>query len=596
MTPDSRPIRTSLLGAALFVVSLLGAGLLSTALAATPPAPPSAAAVSGFSRQPPTAIGAPVTPRLAGPARNWPSDPPAPGRLPSDQPLWWLPQGQLPERDAALQTAPGQTLLPAPLLVFEGISNRNYVFPPDTTGDVGRGHYVQWVNLSFAVYDKAGALVGGPWNGNRPWQGSGTPCATTNEGDPLVLYDHLADRWVLSQFANIGSSGPHYQCVAVSQTGDPLGLWWAYTFQIGETKRNDYPKMGVWPDGYYMTANLYDQNWNLAGAGIYVFDRSKMLGGQAANVLIWERPNDVSLLPSDLDGPPPPAGAMNPMVEPSFTVLDTLIMYRVHADWSVVTGTVEGPYVIPVAAYDPFLPGVPQPGTTQVLDPLWGRMMYRLQYRNFGDRESLVANHTVNAGGGRAGIRWYEIRNPTNGTPYAYQQGTWAPADGNSRWVGSIAQDHAGNTLLGFSASSSTLYPGLYYAGRLLGDPPGELSGDASLFPGSGSQLGGSRWGDYSTLSVDPLDDCTFYYANEYYASSSSTAWQTKIGAIKFDECVAGTPTVTYTPSPLPSDTPTPTATASATPTPPAPTATATAVAAPYSVDLPAVFYNALQP
>ncbi len=219
--------------------------------------------------------------------------------------------------DPALQrTEPGLALnIPTPLQNFDGVNNVNGVLPPDTNGDVGPNHYVQWVNLSFAIYSKSGALLYGPAAGNTLWTGFGGPCQTSNDGDPIVQYDHLADRWMMSQFALPNyPSGPFYQCIAVSQTGDPTGAWYRYAFQISATKLNDYPQFGVWPDGYYMSVNQFVGNtWG--GAGVVAFERNKMLLGQPAQAVYFDLfavdPNLGGMLPSDLDGPAPAAGTPN---------------------------------------------------------------------------------------------------------------------------------------------------------------------------------------------------------------------------------------------------------------------------------------------
>jgi hypothetical protein len=220
-----------------------------------------------------------------------------------------------PARDPVLQSTPGQATPPSVLLNFEGVNNVNGVLPPDTNGDIGP----KWVNLSFAVYDRSGTKLYGPAAGNTLWTDLGGVCATQNDGDPIVQYDHLADRWLMSQFALPNyPSGPFYQCLAVSAPGDPLGAWNLYQFQISATKLNDYPHFGVWPDGYYMSVNQYSGN-SWGGQGVVAFDRAKMLAGQSATAVYFDLygvdPNLGGMLPSDLDGPAPPAGAPNVFLE-----------------------------------------------------------------------------------------------------------------------------------------------------------------------------------------------------------------------------------------------------------------------------------------
>jgi uncharacterized repeat protein (TIGR01451 family) len=442
--------------------------------------------------------------------------------------------------------------MPSPLVNFEGIGNVNGVLPPDTNGDVGPNHYVQIVNLSFAIFNKSGAVLFGPANINTLWSGFGGPCETENDGDPIVLYDHLADRWLLSQFA---VPGPFHQCIAISQTGNPTGAWHRYDFLYSTTKFNDYPKFGVWPDGYYMTANQFDAaGW--AGAGVVAFERTKMLAGLSAQMVKFDlfgvNQNFGGMLPADLDGPPPPAGSPDYFVEVDDTILgfptDSLRIWEFHVDWAIPSNSTFGLSGQPNAVLNtaPFNANmcnfsrncIPQPGTAQRLDAISDRLMYRLQYRNFGAHESLVVNHTVDVGSDHAGIRWYEVRDP-GGAPFIRQQGTFAP-DASHRWMGSVAMDGNGNMAMGFSVSNSTtVFPSIRYVGRLAGDPLGTMpQGEATLIAGGGSQThSAARWGDYSMMAVDPTDDCTFWYTQEYYSTTSLANWRTRIGAFKFPSC-----------------------------------------------------------
>ncbi len=484
-----------------------------------------------------------------------------------------IPLGPLPNRDKTftnapaaldleLQQAPGGSLMPSPIVNFEGVNNINAVYPPDTQGDVGPNHYIQWVNLSFAIYSKTGTLLLGPASGSLLWSGFGGPCETTNDGDPISLYDALADRWLMSQFALPSyPNGPFYQCVAVSMTGDPTGAWYRYAFAWPGNKMNDYPKFGVWPDGYYMTVNQFASGstaW--AGAGVAVLSRTSMLSGLPATMIYFDLSSVDSafggILPSDLDGPPPPVGAPNYFAEMDDSTWippsDALRLWRFHVDWVTPANSTFGLLgqpnaILPVTDFTPLCLGtrncVPQPGTAQGLDALGDRLMYRLAYRNFGTHQSLVVNHTVDAGSGRAGIRWYELRDP-GGVPTIYQQGTYAgdAPDSEHRWMGSVAMDSMGNMALGYSVSSSTVYPSIRYVGRLVGDPLGTLpQGETSLMVGSGSQTGsGARWGDYSMMAVDPSDDCTFWYTQEYIQTTGTAPWRTRIGSFKFPSCTGG--------------------------------------------------------
>ena len=463
--------------------------------------------------------------------------------------------------DAALQTSAPTGQMPAPRFNLDGIRNSDNTFavlPPDPNGDIGLNHYVQWVNLSLAIWQidrVAGTqiLIYAPQSGNALWSGFGGACESTNDGDPIVLYDSLADRWFFSQFSwSNDPNGPYYTCIAVSQTADPTGPWHRYQFQFSTNKLNDYPKFGIWPDGYYMSANQFYSDDSWAGQGVVVFERQKMLAGQTARMvrfdLYSQDPNLGGMLPADLDGPVPPTGAPNPFVEVDDNLpQDQLQIWNFHVDWdNPADATFTNSINLPVDAFDSTLCGgsrncIPQPGTSVGLDAISDRLMYRLQYRNFGSYQTLVVNHTVDADATTnvlAGIRWYELRN--NGGDWSiYQQSTFSP-DAAHRWMGSIAMDKNGNIALGYSISNKSIYPSIRYAGRLASDPLDNISqGEQTLIAGSGSQTSSSsRWGDYSMLAVDPLDDCTFWYTNEYYPATSSYSWYTRIGSFVFPTCL----------------------------------------------------------
>ena len=470
--------------------------------------------------------------------------------------------------DTVVQNWPGAILMPSPIQNFDGLDNDDNggrIMPPDTQGDVGPNHYVQWVNLVFGVWDKEGHLLYGPAAGNSLWSGFGGPCETTNDGDIITLYDPLADRWLMSQFALPNYPyGPFYQCIAISQTPDPLGAWYRYEFLTSNTLMNDYPKFGVWPDGYYMTINQFSMPpsaW--AGTGAFAFERDKMLSGQPAQVVYFDLgPSDWGgMLPSDLDGhTPPPADAPNYFVEANADewddgLNDELLIYEFDVDWITPgNSTFTQVATLPTAPFDGNLCGfsrdcIPQPGTSQRLDAIADRLMYRLQYRNFGEYETLVSNLTVDADGtDHAGVRWFELRK--TGDAWAiHQQGTYAP-DSDHRWMGSVAMDKVGNIALGYSVSSSSVYPSVRYAGRLAGDPLNTLpQAEVELAAGTTYHNGGNRWGDYSMMSVDPVDDCTFWYTQEYIASSATAwgNWDTRIGSFQFPGCIGATGTLSGT-------------------------------------------------
>jgi hypothetical protein len=473
-------------------------------------------------------------------------------------------------KDPVVQRAFGPFAMPTPILTFDGINQAGGCggcLPPDTNGEVGPNHYIQTVNSSFAIWDKNGTVVQTPRAINTLFSGFGGACQTQNSGDPTVNYDQFADRWVISQFT---SSSPYYQCVAVSTSGDPTGTYNRYAFFESNTALYDYPKISVWPDGYYMTANVFAGASSFSNPSIIAFNRAQMLTGAAATAQEFNPGSFYSnLLAADVDGSNlPPAGA--PETIASAAGNNTLIhFWKLHLDWATpANSSLTGPTNLTAAPWDPDLCGgsrscIPQPTTARGLDSLGDHLMYRLSYRNFGDHESLVANESVDENGAdHAAIRWYEFRNIST-TPTIYQQGTYAP-DATHRWMGSIATDRDGNIAVGYSTSSSSVFPSISYAGRLSSDPLGTLAqGETTMFAGSGSQTSTSgRWGDYSDMTVDPSDDCTFWFTSEYYSATATSSWKTRIGKFKFPTCGSTTPTATATGTP-----PTATMTATATAT-----------------------------
>ncbi len=445
------------------------------------------------------------------------------------------------------QTWTGKLAMPSPIMNFEGIGDGFSGFsvsgePPDTNGDVGLNYYIQWVNTSFVIFNKSdGSIQYGPAAGNTIWQSFGGRCETDNSGDPIVQYDQLANRWVMTQFAV--SSSPYYQCVAVSQTSDPTGSWYRYAYDYG-TNMNDYPKMGVWPDGYYITYNMFANGSSWAGGEVCAFDRAKMIAGDpsATQQCFGPYSSYGGFQPADLDGSTlPPSGSPNYIL--AFGT-NSLQLWKFHVDWTDPSNsTFTGPTTISVASFSEACSGgtcIPQNGTTYELDSLADRLMYRLAYRNFGTHESLVVNHSISGSSAASAVRWYELRDP-NGTPTIYQSGTYEP-DSTSRWMGSIAMDKMGNMALGYSASGSSTYPSIWYAGRLVTDALGTLpQAESVIVNGTGYHNGNSRWGDYSSMSVDPSDDCTFWYTQEYYTTSGSFAWHTRIASFKYPSCTTCT-------------------------------------------------------
>jgi hypothetical protein len=437
--------------------------------------------------------------------------------------------------DSVIQPQNGQILPDTTIRNFDGLGNVNNVVPPDTHGDVGPSHYFQLVNLSFAIYDKTGVKLLGPFNTSRIWEGLPH---NSNNGDGIVLYDEQADRWLISQFSFPSyPQGPFYQMVAVSQTPDPTGSWYRWEFSFSDLP--DYPKFGIWPDGYYMSyTRLKAQTLQRDGVGAVVFDRSAMISGNPAPVsiqfLVPASEVSISFLPSDCDGSFPPAGTPNyyGSVRNGF-----LTVMEFHADWTNPSASTFGnTLLVPVSPFSFCTREIPQKESDKQLTPLDDRLMYRLQYRKFTDYEAMVVNHTVGVGS-HAGIRWYELRK-TNANWFVNQQSTYAP-DTLNRWMGSIAMDAVGNMALGYSISGYSMYPSIRFTGRMKHDPPGLMTiRETTIIDGTGSQTGiwsqQSRWGDYSTMTVDPAAPSTFWYGQEYYATTSFNEWRTRVASFSF--------------------------------------------------------------
>lgn len=444
-------------------------------------------------------------------------------------------------------------MMPGTLVNFEGISNPtacNGCSPPDPNGDIGPNHYVQMVNLKFQIFDRAGNSLFGPVNTNTLWAGFGGRCETGNAGDPIVLYDQFADRWLLSQFSP--NSSPFFNCVAISTSPDPTGTYYRYAFSAPSFP--DYPKYGIGRDAYYINTNEGGTTGN------YALDRNAMLAGSptATAIRIGISQNPFGLLPVDIDGNTlPPAGHPHHFIGTRDTDaggnMDAVLLYKFTPNFTTpASSTFTGPTVLPAASFDSIFPCtpssracIPQPGTTAKIDTLSYRQRptFRATYRNFGTHESILATQSVEATTAMAGMRWYEVRDP-NGTPTIHQQGTYAPGatDGIHRWMGAIASDRQGNIALGYSVSAaSTVFPGIRYTGRLATDPLGTMpQGEGIIIDGGGSQTStGSRWGDYSSMNIDPVDDCTFWYTTQYYATTSTSNWRTRIASFKFPSCTA---------------------------------------------------------
>ena len=439
------------------------------------------------------------------------------------------------------QDATYRPLTSGPIVNIDGIGNIDGYMPPDTQGDVGLNQYVQVVNSRWAVYPKTGSPtpIYGPAQLSVIWTALGSPWAGRNDGDPIVLYDQQADRWMISQFA-LPSSSQQAVLVAISTTNDPAGTWYRYVYNFG-TIMPDYPKFGVWWDGYYMSVNQFT---GASGAAACVWQRSKMLSGDPTAGFIYKNCSSAGgiMLPSDWDGPTAPAGEPNYF---TFFTGSQLKVWSFITDWTTWTNSTitETSNLTPAAFSSYFCSAsrgrcIPQPGTSLMLESMSDRLMFRLQYRNFGSYQSMVTCHTVNVGSGVAGIRWYELRRPGSGAWTIYQQGTYSP-DASCRWMGSAAMNAQGDIAIGYSVSdATTTYPSIRYTGRRAADPPGQMTiAEQTAMTGTASQQYSTygRWGDYSMMSVDPSDDNTFYYTTEYYVTWASTwPWHTRIASFKF--------------------------------------------------------------
>ena len=494
--------------------------------------------------------------------------------------------------------------MPGPLLTFEGGAAAQFCAcaPPDSDGDVGPNHYVEAINQAFAVFDKSGNMLAGPITYNTLFADlTGTPCQNQNDGDPFVMYDQIADRWVISDFAFPGlpGSGPFFQCIAVSQTNDPVsGGYFLYAVQHEPSQPTwvgDYPKMALWtepqPGGaYHLTVNLFDgPTLGFRGVRVFAFDRAAMLNGDptptaiAFTVPLAGVGDSYSFVPANFrTGDPPPAGRDEMVLAIDSPASGGVSLTQVHARFFHVDFVTPANSTFGVGAdhtpdaeitVDPFVDAftsaagftiVPQQGTADRIDTLGDKIMTPMVYQNSAGTESLWTSNTVCTDANctqPTGVRWYQFDVTGGnfpGTPV--QQQTWTNNnDGLYRFMSSIAVDNSGNTVIGYATSSSTAFPGIRYAGRLESDPPGNLGqGEATLFSGTGSQTDTvGRWGDYSMTVVDPADGMTFWHVGEYYANTSSFNWHTRIGKFNFQGGGSPTPTPTASPSATPTATPT---------------------------------------
>jgi len=410
-------------------------------------------------------------------------------------------------------------------------------WPPDTNGDVGPTYFIQTVNTSIGIYNKStGALVSATTFDAFFPSGVGAPCAASNNGDPIVLYDRYNSRWFILDFAWTDSGGgASYYSIAASQTSNPTGSWYTYCFQADSTLMNDYPKCGVWHDGIYITANMFAWGGSYQHAKMWAIKTPDLYSGTLTSQNVTDSGSKAwSIMPSSAKSPTGPASS-----SPNFMYsidadefsggVDALFVWKYKVNWTTPSSTTwTGPSQMNVAAYGLSGSGVPQQGTSNTLDSLYGRLMFPANYWNFGTHESVVLSHVCEYSSRRA-MRWYEVRINSSDVSSIYQQGTYSP-DSTHRWMGAVAINANGDIGMGYSASSSSLYPSIRVTGRNSSDTLGTMQAETTMVSGTGSQTSYSRWGDYSSCFVDPDDSTTFWYTQEYY-TSNGTNWQTRIGS-----------------------------------------------------------------
>ncbi len=451
--------------------------------------------------------------------------------------------------------------LSTPIMNFEGLNNSNNLWrinPPDPAGDVGPNHYVQVVNCMLKIFNKSGVSLYGPVPTSTLWNGFSGAWDGHNDGDGIVLYDENADRWLISQFAwgCEGTPETNFQLIAISTSPDPTGSYYRYAFEFDYMP--DYPKLGIWHDGYYLSMNRFETlifSDGFVGVGACAMERSKMLVGDATAKMIYFKTETIggtgssagsncqSMLPSDCDGTFPPNGTPNYFVYDSQDGNSSeLRIWALKANWDTLANSTFS-YVtkLDVAPFN-YIYSVPQIVLNKYLDGLSDRLMFRNQYRNFGSYETFVTCRNVSASYEVAGIRWYEYRK-MGSTFSLHQQSTFAP-DNKSRWMGSIAMNADGDIGIAYSVSGNDINPSIYYTGRKANDPLNQLTipegiiqtGTVSLQdPTFTVQV--SRWGDYTTINIDPSDNQTFWTTQEYVGSyGGDFPWATKIASFKFDD------------------------------------------------------------
>ena len=428
------------------------------------------------------------------------------------------------------------------VLSFDGVLHTpNTPFVPDTNGAAGSTQFVEITNYVYAVYDKTtGKTILAPTQTTTLFSGFGGRCEKTSPADPEVIFDHLANRWFVSYTAFL--SNANALCIAVSTSSDATGTYSRYEYDyLGFP---DYPKFAVWPDAYYGTSNSSSET-----ATPCAYDRNAMLNGASATSVCFSTGAViVSLLPSDLDGStlPPKRAPDHYLAIADFSNLQE---FDFHVDFAhPKESTFTGPNIIAVPGFTEPCSGIgyciPQAHGGEEVEALADRLMFRLAYRNFGDHESMVVTHSVTPGVGssaQSAMRWYELRATPVGSGFTlYQSGTFQDKSA-SLWMGSTAMDKQGNIALGMSSSSTAKDPSIWYTGRLAGDALGQMEAPTIAEKGTAIETGNEqRWGDYSSMSIDPSDDCTFWYSQMYFNKKFGKAnpiWDTRITAFRFDDC-----------------------------------------------------------
>lgn len=472
---------------------------------------------------------------------------------------------------------------------FEGMDALTIPVPQlevDHNGAVGTKQYMEWVNSYYQAYNKTtfAPVWASPQEGDQPWRDTNmSNCYGSGGGEGFVTFDRPASRWVLAKRAS-PANNEYYYCIAVSNIDDLSSsslAWYTYEFNItawlgvnssGNVYYPDWPKFGTWSDAYYATFDLEDPNNGYQEIGVVAcaFDRTNMIvNGTARTQQCFSNPNPIplhgalylshSMIPADIDGTtPPPKGQheylvsiQNPPKDGKTTTSTSINLWNLHVNWTTPTSSTFSKGKFTVTSYEPGCYDVTNPvdtfcvtepsssSTGNYIDSVGDRLMPRFEYRNLGTYESFLVSHTVQVGTGtnqQTGVRWYELRGNT--TPTLFQSGTVTNGSSIYRFTPSIAEDNVGNAAVGYSVSSSSLHPGIRAAYWSL--PNKTAPTEITIYNGSGDEENSSLWGNLSSMTVDPTDNCTFWYVNRYYSSNQTgTAidWDTRIGHFKLSTC-----------------------------------------------------------